>query len=84
MRRLSAALRLTHGGTGVTPNQAYSDASKAEHARQVMQAQAKRNAPRPRSLQGHRNCVDGAKLPDHGHRAHRHGAALHSEGLARQ
>ena len=35
------------GGTGVTPNQAYSDPSKAEHARQVMQAQ--RNAP-PRPM----------------------------------
>ena len=39
----------THGGTGMTPNQAYSDPSKAEHARQVMQAQAKRNAP-PRPM----------------------------------
>eukprot|EP00439_Symbiodinium_sp_Y106_P020335 s8376_g2.t1 len=35
----------THGGTGVAPNQAYSDPTKAEHARQVMQTQAKRNAP---------------------------------------
>ena len=35
----------THGGTEVAPNQAYSDLAKAEHARQVMQTQAKRNAP---------------------------------------
>ena len=35
----------THGGTGVAPDQAYSDPAKAEHARQVMQTQAKRNAP---------------------------------------
>ena len=35
----------THGGTGVAPDQAYSDPTKAEHARQVMQTQAKRNAP---------------------------------------
>ena len=41
-RRPSA---VTHGGTGVAPDQAYSDPAKAEHARQVMQTQAKRNAP---------------------------------------
>ena len=35
----------THAGTGVTPNQAYSDPSKAEHARQTMIAKAKRAAP---------------------------------------
>ena len=35
----------THGGTGVAPDQAYSDPTKAEHARQVMQTEAKRNAP---------------------------------------
>ena len=26
-------------------------------------------------LQGHRNCLDQAKLPNHGHRTHRHGTA---------
>ena len=35
----------THAGTGVTPNQAYTDPTKAEHARQTMIAQAKRAAP---------------------------------------
>ena len=34
-----------HSGTGVTPNQAYSDTAKAEQARQVMQVRAKQNAP---------------------------------------
>ena len=38
----------THGGTGVTPNQAYSDPSKAEHARQAGQAQ--------RSASAHARC----------------------------
>ena len=44
-----------HAGTGVTPNQAYSDTAKAEHARQVMLAQAKKGAqPKERLAVGDR------------------------------
>ena len=59
--------------------------------------QAKHNAPprpmlavgdrvrvRAGGLQGHRNCLDRANLPNHGHRTHRHDTALHSEGLGRR
>ena len=44
-----------HSGTGVTPNQAYSDTAKAEHARQVMLAQARKGAaPKERLAVGDR------------------------------
>ena len=40
-----------HTSTGVAPNEAYRDPAKAEHARQVMIAKAKNNAPAKPMLQ---------------------------------